>query len=77
MKEEFLRSLSALLGHEDIQMCSQITDIPEWDSLTVVSFSAMVLEKYDVLLSGEKILRATTVEDLFNLLCSCLENYEG
>lgn len=41
-------------------------DIEEWSSLTALSIIAMVYEEYDVVLKGDDIKNAKTVEDLFH-----------
>ena len=40
-------------------------DLDEWSSLTALSIIAMVDEEYDVILKGDDIKKAKTVEDLF------------
>lgn len=45
-----------------------ISDLERWDSLTVVSFIAMVDEKFSVTLSPQKISAAKSIQDLVVLL---------
>ena len=41
-----------------------LTQMPEWDSLAVISFIAMVDNKYGVILQGSKVEACTTVDEL-------------
>lgn len=45
-------------------------DIDEWSSLIGLSVIAMVDEEYDVILKGNDIRSAKTIEDLYNLVKS-------
>jgi acyl carrier protein len=51
----------------------QLSDIPEWDSLAVISFIALVDEQFNVILEGEKLAEAKSVADLLALLQGQLE----
>jgi acyl carrier protein len=46
----------------------QLSDIPEWDSLAVISFIALVDEQFNIILEGEKLAEAKSVHDLLALL---------
>jgi acyl carrier protein len=46
----------------------QLSDIPEWDSLAVISFIALVDEQFNEILEGEKLAEAKSVADLVALL---------
>jgi acyl carrier protein len=46
----------------------KLADLPAWDSLAVLSFIAMVDEKFKVQLSGKDIAGCATVNDLAQLL---------
>jgi acyl carrier protein len=50
-----------------------LSDIPEWDSLAVISFIALVDEQFNVILEGEKLAEAKSVADLLALLHGQLE----
>jgi acyl carrier protein len=50
-----------------------LSDIPEWDSLAVISFIALVDEQFNIILEGEKLAEAKTVADLLALLHGHLE----
>lgn len=45
-------------------------DLDEWSSLSALSIIAMADEEYGVMLKGEEIRTAVTVEDLFNIIKS-------
>ena len=45
-------------------------DLDEWSSLSALSIIAMADEEYGVMLKGEDIRNAVTVEDLFNIIKS-------
>lgn len=45
-------------------------DLDEWSSLSALSIIAMANEEYGVMLKGEEIRTAVTVEDLFNIIKS-------
>ncbi len=42
--------------------------LDEWSSLVALSVIAMVDEEYDVVLKGDDIRGANTIEDLFNIV---------
>lgn len=44
--------------------------LDEWSSLTALSIIAMVDEEYDVVLKGDDVKNAETIEDLFNVVVS-------
>ena len=41
-----------------------LKQIPEWDSLAVIGFIALIDSKYGVILQGERIETCKTVDDL-------------
>lgn len=45
-------------------------DLDEWSSLSALSIIAMADEDYGVMLKGEDIRNAVTVEDLFDIVKS-------
>ncbi len=47
-------------------------DLDEWSSLMALSIIAMVDEEYSVILQGDDIKAAVTIEDLFNIVQSKL-----
>ena len=47
-------------------------ELDGWNSLVALSVIAMVDEEYDVILMGNDIIEAVTVEDLYNSVLSKL-----
>jgi acyl carrier protein len=45
-------------------------DIETWDSLAVLSVLAMIDSEYDKAISGEELLKCSTVKDVFDLVLS-------
>ncbi|HVJ52132.1 MAG TPA: acyl carrier protein [Aliidongia sp.] len=68
--KEFLALLDDMLELDPgtLTGAEQLSDIPEWDSLAVISFIALVDEQFDLILEGEKLAEAKSVRDLINLL---------
>lgn len=44
--------------------------LDDWNSLVALSVIAMIDEEYDVTLKGNDITGASTLEDLYNVVCS-------
>ena len=40
----------------------------EWESITIVSFIALVDEEYELVVSAEAVLECKSIEDLYNLV---------
>lgn len=62
--EELLTELNDILEVEGLKPDSDLADLPEFDSLAVLSIIAMVDSKYSVTLSGAQIRNARTPEGL-------------
>ncbi len=45
----------------------RLEDIEAWDSLAVISFIALVDEKFDILVETEKLAAAESIADLYAL----------
>lgn len=69
MKEEILRKLinNLELPH-NITFETKIEEIEDWDSLSIVSFGAMILTEYNVSLTAEEISKAICIDDLCNIV---------
>jgi acyl carrier protein len=67
---EFLALLDDMLELDPgtLTGSEQLSDIPEWDSLAVISFIALVDEQFNTILEGEKLAEAKSVRDLIALL---------
>lgn len=71
MEKQFLENFTELFNtQQTIDMATEIGTIEEWDSLSIVSFAAMVNIKYDQEIMVEEVERAKTVHDLY-LLIEC------
>ena len=67
--EEKLAIIKEILECEDanINANTQLKDIEEWDSLSVLSLIMYMLDNYSIKVSGSDIRNFTTVQDIFNL----------
>ena len=67
---EFLAHLDDMLELDPGTLTGdeQLSDIPEWDSLAVISFIALVDEQFEIILEGEKLAEAKSLADLISLL---------
>ena len=72
---DFLKLLDSALDLPEgtLTGTETLSDIPEWDSLAVISFIALVDEQFNVILEGEKLAEAKSVADLLALLHGQLE----
>ncbi|SEO70612.1 phosphopantetheine-binding protein [Propionispora vibrioides] len=67
--EKFLNHLVGILDTEmDIKMETQLNEIEEWDSLSIVSFAAMVDIQYNKKVTVSQIKQAKTVYNLAQLV---------
>lgn len=69
-EQEFLTKMKedVLDTEDDISMETVLLDIEEWDSLSFVSFIAMVKVATGKKLERKAIQAAETVQDLYNLV---------
>lgn len=51
---------------DQIKPETKFRDLDEWSSLIALSIIAMVDEEYEVLLSGDDVKNAQTIQDIFN-----------
>jgi acyl carrier protein len=67
---EMIPELEEMLGFDagTIKIDGNISDVPDWDSMAILTFIAFVEEKFDLVLDGDQIAGATTFKELFNLL---------
>jgi acyl carrier protein len=72
---EFLRELEAMLERDQGSLAGDevLVDLPEWDSLAIISFIALVDEKFGLAIEGNKLAAARTVPDLVALVQSKLD----
>ncbi len=77
-KSELLRELEAAIDipADSLNETRLLEDIPEWDSLAVIIFIALVDEKLGLMVEGEAIVSAQSVADLLALVGKGLEDYD-
>ena len=42
--------------------------LDEWSSLAVLLLISMIVEKYHVIITGDEVMAAETIDDLFNVV---------
>ncbi|MDD6924266.1 MAG: hypothetical protein PUI81_09230 [Veillonellaceae bacterium] len=68
-EKEFIDGLFELMdAEEEFTMDTKLDDIPEWDSLSFVSFQANVKVKLGKKLVPQSVKDAKTVRDLYDLV---------
>jgi len=69
-RKEFLLALDEMLELDSgtLTGAEVLADIDSWDSLAVISFIALVDEKFGTVVAGEQLARAETVDDLLALV---------
>lgn len=68
-EELFLEKMADILDAEDeISMDTQLDDIEEWDSLSVVSYVAMANTACGKKVNVKDVREAETIRDLYDLL---------
>jgi acyl carrier protein len=67
--KEFYAALDEMLELDPgtITGGERLEDLEAWDSLAVISFIALVDEKFDILVETEKLAAAETISDLYAL----------
>ena len=76
-RDELLREIetSIELPPDSLKGDEALADIPEWDSLAIIVFIALVDEKLGVMVEGEALANARTVDDLMALVGPALEDH--
>ncbi|SDF28280.1 hypothetical protein [Sporomusa acidovorans] len=66
----FLQNLADILDIDvkGLTTNTYLSDIEEWDSLSVISFVAMADIKYERKLNAPEVRKAQTVQELFDLV---------
>ena len=68
-KEIFIEKMMDILdAEEEITMDTQLDDVEEWDSLSVVSYVAMANTACGKKVNVKDVREAETIQDLYNLL---------
>ena len=66
--DAFLKKLAEILEVDKVEMNDVLSDFEEWDSLTSLSIIATIDADFNVNISAEELLSATTVGDLVSLI---------
>ena len=69
--EEFIENFAAQFDETDPEIIvsdTKFKELDEWSSLTALSIIAMVDDEYDVIIKGNDILKAETIQDLFEIV---------
>lgn len=69
--QKFIKKFAELFEDTDpneIQADTNFRELYEWSSLTALSVMAMVADEYEILLKGEDIRKAGTVNELYQIL---------
>mgnify|MGYP004443750975 FL=1 len=67
--KEFIENFAAQFDETEAEVFTAETkfrELDEWSSLIALSVISMVDEEYSVTLKGDDIVKASTVQDLFN-----------
>ena len=67
-EQEFLSRMKNILDNENISMDSTLSEIEEWDSLSVVSYIAFANSVFHKNISPEKIKTCNSIRDLYTIL---------
>lgn len=65
---DFLKMLEDILDIDDLTMSTRLTDLEEWDSLSMLMFQSKALQYKGEKIDPLKIKAAEEVHDLFDLL---------
>ena len=71
--KEFIENFANQFDDTDVSVFSAETrfrELDEWSSLLALSVLAMVDEEYDVQLKADKMRKANTVQELFDIVKS-------
>ena len=69
-RDEFLRDLEDVMEVASGSLTGKeaLRDLEEWDSMQVLSFMAMVNDRFGLVLEGATVTNAETVNDLLQLV---------
>lgn len=72
---ELIPEMEEMLGFEagTVDLNAKIADVPEWDSMAILSFIAFIEDKFEIVLEGDQITQVTTFKELFGLLGDKIE----
>ena len=67
--QNFIKQFAELFeetGPEVFKAGTKFRELDEWSSLIALALISMIDEEYDIVLNGEDIRDAVTIEDLYN-----------
>ena len=64
-EQKFLHDLEGML-HTEVQMSTDLLDIDEWDSFSLIAFLSMMEEKHGLSIPRSLVAEAVIVQDLFD-----------
>lgn len=69
-RSEIIPELENVLGLEvgTINEEANIVDVPQWDSMAILSFIAFVEDQFALVLEGDQIAEVKTFKELFDLI---------
>ena len=67
-ENDFLEKMKAILDNEDITINSMLSEVEEWDSLSVAGYVAMANSTFKKTISPEQIKACVSIRDLYLLL---------
>jgi acyl carrier protein len=69
-KTEFINQIADILEIEPINLSGAevLEEIGNWDSLSIISFVAMVDTEFKIIVDPEKLKNAKTINDLIELV---------
>ena len=67
-EKDFTEKMKAILDNENISLDSMLSEIEEWDSLSVVGYAALANTAFDKKPSPEEIKACKTIRDLYSIL---------
>jgi acyl carrier protein len=65
--EDFLKNLAEAINQPDAEFTpgQKLQDLPNWDSLAILTTLSMLDQEYDVAMSGAELQACDTITDLY------------
>ena len=67
-EKDFLERMKVILDKEDISIDTSLSDLEEWDSISVISYVALANTSFNKEISPEQIQTCKTIRDLYSIL---------
>jgi acyl carrier protein len=69
-EQELINELENMMGIDPSSLSKEsvLGDLPQWDSMQILSFILMVEDKFKLVVEGPEVAKAKTVSDLMLLL---------